>query len=179
MPFVQTLIDTVDTPWLDCAGRSIKESSPAATCTEAKFSFGGRKAIFKRPPLPSPEPIPFFHPHSGLKKLCDGIVFLEENATGEVYILCCELKSTGKDYLKQLVSSEHLAKFIFQSCLKKNPSLTNLKPIIRCILFSDGDEKSTVRPGASPYVTSVIAPHLKIAYAKCDTPYSAQGFCCH
>lgn len=57
---------------------------------------------------------PFFKEVSGLKKMCDYILFAEEN--NHLHIFLIELKLGNMSARKQLASAEEFAKFLLNSC---------------------------------------------------------------
>ena len=71
---------------------------------------------------------PYFHEKSGLKKICDYIIFAEEGV--HLYILLIELKLGTETATKQLIASEVFAKFIIDSARRVDIDLTkNIKTI--------------------------------------------------
>ena len=66
---------------------------------------------------------PFFKNISGLKKMCDYILFAEEN--NYLHIFLIELKLSPMSAKKQLIAAEEFAKFLINSCSRVGMVIDN------------------------------------------------------
>lgn len=66
---------------------------------------------------------PFFNDVSGLKKMCDFILFVEERS--HLYIFLIELKLSSMSAKKQLEAAEEFAKFTINSSLRIGRIINN------------------------------------------------------
>ncbi|WP_343608182.1 hypothetical protein [Chryseobacterium oranimense] len=74
---------------------------------------------------------PFFKDISGLKKMCDFILFCEQR--NHLYIFVIELKLGPESAMKQLNSSEEFVKFLIKSCKRLGKVIKEDKITIRKI----------------------------------------------
>ena|ERR1035441_1330152 len=183
MAFIQALKRIIKDEWLEPT--TFLRESGQTKCKWVQLQFKGQRAIFRHPHPSGSGNISFefFKDVTHLKKMCDSIVFLDENANNIVYILCCELKSDNYGVsLAQFKAADLLAKFIFDSakrlCSQSDPLcgyINNLKVEIRFVRFTSKPDKPTVKSGKCKYYNE--GP-LLVRDEYCETNYSVQDFCC-
>ena len=182
MSFIAGLQSMIENRWLDSVKTFIEETDIAATCRRVDFTFNDLHAMFSDNPRgPQPYLFHFFKSIRHLKKFCDSIIFLEEDGNNDVYILCCELKSStstnpNSDTLMQLRASELFARFLIETFQRINPSIT-INPKFRCILFNNKVSlKHHLKPGSPRYV--VEGDVQKFLLEKGNSTYRIEEFCC-
>lgn len=80
------------------------------------------------------EDFPFFKDISGLKKMCDFILFCEQNK--HLYVFVIELKLGPESAMKQLNSAEEFVRFLIKSCKRLGKTIKDDKITIRKIRIS-------------------------------------------
>lgn len=80
------------------------------------------------------EDFPFFNDISGLKKMCDFILFCEQRQHLHIFVI--ELKLGPESAMKQLDSAEEFVKFLINSCKRLGKTITEDKITIRKIRIS-------------------------------------------
>ncbi len=92
---------------------------------------------------------PFFTDISGLKKICDYFLFVQEGSV--LYVLLIELKKGTKSAYQQLNASEVFANFIIESAARIQSEFKKQVIEIRKIRISDKRAKKTTKPKTLVY----------------------------